>query len=162
MPRCYLDEKLKKKQSENEEVIDDEIPESSPMSRFVISLLKYLVSFLPSKEKAVRYRTAQFLAVLLTNALSFFPIEMDTEVFRKLRDQLVKRMYDKESYVRVHAAVALIRLIEMGVDEIERGDGDDSDDAGIRRGGLIGVIISALQHDSSAYAFRTPFLSSYL
>ena len=156
MPGYCLGEILKKKQSENE---DDEIPESSPTSRFVISLLKYLVSFLPSKEKAVRYRTAQFLAVLLTNALPTFPIEMDTEVFRKLRDQLGKRMYDKESYVRVHTAVALIRLIEMGVDEIERGDSDDSGDGGIRRGGLIGVIISALQHDSSAYAFRSPFTS---
>lgn len=147
------DEDLKKKLPEKEdEEIEDEIPQPTPTSRFVLSLLKYVTPFLASKEKTVRYRTAQFVALLLTNAIFLFPVGMDTETFRKLKNQLAKRLYDKEAPVRVQAVVGLIRLLEMGVDQAEEDDSDnDSDEGALRKGGLIGAIISALQNDSSAY-----------
>ncbi|KAF8446778.1 nuclear condensing complex subunit [Terfezia claveryi] len=147
------DELLKKKQPENEdeEQLDDAAPRPTPTSRFVLSLLKYLTPFLASKEKTVRYRTAQFIALLLTNAIFEFPVDMDLETFRRLKNQLAKRLHDKEAPVRVQAVVGLVRLLEMGVDQIEGDDSaDDSDDGVLRKGGLIGAIIASLQNDSSA------------
>jgi len=77
---------------------------------------------------------------------------MDPETFRKLKNQLAKRLYDKEAPVRVQAVVGLVRLLELGVDQLEGDDSaDDSDDGALRKGGLIGAIIWSLQNDSSAY-----------
>lgn len=149
-----LDENLKKKQPENEDEEIQDDPQPSPTSRFVMSLLKYLTPFLASKEKNVRYRTAQFCALLLTNAIFLFPIELEPDTFRKLKNQLVKRLYDKEAPVRVQAVVGLVRLLEMGVDQIEGDDSDNDSDDGLRKADLNDAILSALQNDSSAYVYH--------
>ncbi|KAF8460649.1 nuclear condensing complex subunit [Kalaharituber pfeilii] len=151
---CDLFVKGIRRQQENDDEQEEEQPlVPSPASRFILSLLKYLLPFVASREKTVRYRTSQLLALLLSKALSGFPIELESSVFRKLRNQLAKRMQDKEAIVRVQAAVGLIRLLDMGVDDLEDDEeesADDDDDLSVKRGGLVGVIIGALQNDPSA------------
>ena len=153
-----LDETIKKPKAageeEDEEVDEpDSNAEQSATTRFVVSLLKYLIPFLTSKEKTVRYRTVQFLGLLLTSAITYFPYETEAEVFKKLRIELSRRLYDKEASVRMQAAVCLVRLLEMGMDGLD--DDEDTDDEDLKddngnRAGLIAIIIGALQNDPSA------------
>jgi condensin complex subunit 3 len=112
--------------------------------RLITYIFKCLIPLLPSKEKSVRYRTTQLIAMLLTNVLPKLPYEHDLELFLKLKGELLSRISDRETAVRIQSAIALIKIYQLGLDSANS-KGDD----GIE-GELAGVLIDALQNDSNS------------
>ena len=143
-------DKTKKKGSEDEQMIEEEVVEETSPIRFVLRFIFYLLPLISSREKTVRYRTTQLLSLLLANALPEFPYDYSTKsnaIFKQLRSELLKRIKDKETPVRVQAAVGVIKLLEMGVGTDE-GDSEDDDEEG--DGNVLAILIEAMQNDPSA------------
>ncbi|RPB03620.1 hypothetical protein L873DRAFT_1731528 [Choiromyces venosus 120613-1] len=142
---------------EDEKMIEGEeegVEETSAI-RFVLRFIFYLLPLISSREKTVRYRTTQLLSLLLANALPEFPFDYSTKsnaIFKQLRSELLKRIKDKESPVRVQAAVGVIKLVEMGVGT---GEDDSEDDDELGDGNVLAVLIEAMQNDPSADVRRT-------
>ncbi|KAF9407125.1 hypothetical protein BGZ94_002812, partial [Podila epigama] len=99
-------------------------------SRFVEHLMRHLLRGVRVKEKQVRLRSCQLIA-LSTNSLG----AIDDELYTQLRDSLLERVRDKDALVRVQAVFALSKL--QGGDE-----GEDVDN-------IVDVMIDLLQHDPS-------------
>ncbi|KAG0637178.1 putative nuclear condensin complex subunit 3 [Tuber brumale] len=156
--RGLLDkDKPKKKDGEDEQMIEgeEEAVEETSAIRFVLRFIFYLLPLISSREKTVRYRTAQLLSLLLANALPEFPYDYSTKsnaIFKQLRSELLKRVKDKETPVRVQAVVGVIKLLEMGVGTGE-GDSEGDDEEG--DGNVLAALIEAMQNDPSADVRRT-------
>ena len=126
---------------EEEEV--EETEESLAAGRFVEMVLRHLLKGIDAKEKFVRLRVCQLIALAMNSmgeieyALTLgFLVNGSDDLFDDLRDRLGKRTRDRESSVRVQAVIALARF-------------QSSDDkAGIR---VTKALIELLQHDPSAY-----------
>ncbi|KAI5780914.1 nuclear condensing complex subunit [Geopyxis carbonaria] len=155
------DDKKKKKAKDDADgdvEMEEEEPEEefkeTPGVRVVLRILSLLVGFIPSKEKIVRYRTSQFLALLLSNTLADFKFdycETSYLIFKTMRTYFLQRVYDREAMVRAQAAVGLVRLMEMGVGE----DDDDSDEAEDEIDSVANTLITVMQNDPSADVRRT-------
>ncbi|TPX33955.1 hypothetical protein SeMB42_g07399 [Synchytrium endobioticum] len=76
----------------------------------VIQLMKGIIS----KDKIVRYRVCQLLAVCISHLE-----ELDDDVFANLQNKLIVAVRDKESSVRTQAALALCKT-QSGDDEQDR------------------------------------------
>lgn len=138
-------EKKKEKKMEqlkNEKQMDIDIitieddDEESFTSRFVDSLFKYLLKGISSKNKVVRFRVCQLIALSLDTLT-----EMDDEMYCNLTSNLRLRAVEKDANVRVHAAIALSRLLEDDDDE----ENDDMDD--ISDGSVLNILINMIQFD---------------
>lgn len=101
--------------------------------QFIEALIKHLLRGVEAKDKNVRFRCCQIIAIVI-NHLG----EMSDEIFELLKYNLVRRLYDKEQGVRLQCVLALSRL--QGVDEEE-----DDDDVSITS-----MLVTVLQNDSSA------------
>ncbi|PWW72815.1 hypothetical protein C7212DRAFT_359859 [Tuber magnatum] len=148
--------RLLDKDGEDERMIEgeEEVVEETSAIRFVLRFIFYLLPLIPSREKTVRYRTTQLLSLLLANALPEFPYDYSTKsdaIFKQLRSELLRRIKDKETPVRVQAVVGVIKLLEMGVGT---GEGDSEDD-GEGDGNVLAALIEAMQNDPSADVRRT-------
>ncbi|RPB12529.1 hypothetical protein P167DRAFT_565197 [Morchella conica CCBAS932] len=146
--------------SESEPPFDPTTFTPQPPHRFVLALLQHLTPILNSKEKAARYRTTQLLSLLLSNTLPTFPTDFSTvskRIFTKTLTELTKRLKDREAPVRVQAVVALVRLLEMGVDDGADPDDANSDDeaAASAPGGALALLLDAIEKDPSADVRRT-------
>ncbi|KAI3620593.1 hypothetical protein CBS9595_002560 [Malassezia furfur] len=98
--------------------------DDTPGTRFVTILLKHLLKGFRGKDKNVRLRCCSCVALLVNVVESI--------------DFLLERITDRESAVRVQAAVALARL-----------QGDDEDDTSTTR-----LLLHLLRHDPSAEVRR--------
>ncbi|KAL7270925.1 chromosome condensation complex Condensin, subunit G [Rhizina undulata] len=142
------------------EMVDEEEDAfvETPAHRFVLFLLHHFLPLLPSKEKTLRYRTSQFIALLLSNALPTFPIDYRPSamgIFTKLRMELSNRIRDKEASVRTQAAIGLVKLLEMGVPGSDEEEDSDEEEGGNSLGGISRVLVEAMQNDPSADVRRT-------
>lgn len=140
-------------EEKEEEEVEEEFKETSA-SRVVLRILNHLIPFLTSKERGVRYRTAQFLALLLSNSLPTFPFDyspVSVSIFKQVRAALTKRVQDKEAIVRVQASIGLVRLLEMGVTADSDAEQDSDEEQDAQDDGIIGILIEAMQNDPSAY-----------
>ncbi|CAZ79208.1 unnamed protein product [Tuber melanosporum] len=145
------------KDGEDEQMIEGEegAVEETPAIRFVLRFIFYLLPLISSREKTVRYRTTQLLSLSLANALPEFPYDYSTKsnaIFKQLRSELLKRIKDKETPVRVQAVVGVIKLLEMGV-----GTGEDDSEGGDEEGdgNVLAALIETMQNDPSADVRRT-------
>ncbi|KAI5479984.1 condensin complex subunit 3 [Pseudohyphozyma bogoriensis] len=104
---------------------DEDEEEDGPSTRLVSQLLAFLLKGFLAKNKVVRFRAVQLVALLI-NSLG----EIDDESYQNLKAALLNRIRDKESSVRMQAVVALSKL--QGADDSgsEGGaeDGDDSEE----------------------------------
>jgi condensin complex subunit 3 len=144
---------------EEEEEEEEEFVETSA-TRVVLRILNHLMGFLTARERVVRYRTTQFIALLLSNSLPTFPFDYSVtsnSIFRQLRSTLTKRIQDKEAIVRVQAAIGLVRLMEMGVSvasDAEESEEEESNSVDKSQDGIVGILIEAMQNDPSAYVYH--------
>ena len=98
----------------------------------------------------VRYRATQITSFMV-NCLD----SVDDEYYHLVKAGLTKRMKDKESMVRVQAALGLGRLAgNEGEEEEEEDDSDDNENAG-----LLEKLIDSLQNDPSADVRRSLLLN---
>jgi len=102
--------------------VDDMEEENNFISRFVDSLFNYLLKGISSKNKVVRYRVCQLIALSLDTLT-----EMDDEMYQNLTSNLRQRAIEKDANIRVHAAIALSRLLEDDDDDEDNDDNMDED-----------------------------------
>lgn len=149
----------KEKDAQSDVEMEDEQDEAfveTSATRVVLRLLNHLETIMTSKEKVVRYRTTQLL-VLLLNSLQEFPFDyssVSNSIFQKICAGLQHRIQDKESMVRVQAAIGLVKLMEMGVTPPPNDDEDSDEES--EQNGIVGALIDAMQNDPSAYASLYP------
>ncbi|KAI9291170.1 hypothetical protein K502DRAFT_344837 [Neoconidiobolus thromboides FSU 785] len=138
-------------QEKEDKVIDledsiDSIADLQPSNDLPNKLLAYYLNGIHAKEKLVRFRCAQLVAISIHHLRS-----IDEEIFSELKIQLLKRSQDKESNVRVQVAIALSGLQdESDIDNynqiinrlIEMLSKDPSND--VRRTVLSNILVNAL------------------
>ncbi|KAF2702985.1 hypothetical protein K504DRAFT_485993 [Pleomassaria siparia CBS 279.74] len=135
---------------------DAPVPES-PTSRLTAHVVTNLLQFLAAKDKVVRFRATQAVAHVI-NSLD----QIDDDLFYQLRQTMGKRLRDKETNVRVQAALGLGRL---GEGEEDENDDEDSDDD--HAGGILTKLLDVMQNDQAAEVRRSilinlPFRTSTL
>ncbi|GJJ68327.1 condensin complex subunit 3 [Entomortierella parvispora] len=116
---------------------EDEEGSEGISSRFVEYLMHHLLKGVRVKEKLVRLRCCQLIA-LSTNSLG----AMDDDLYTQLKSSLMERVKDKESAVRVQAVFALSKL--QG--EEESGDNEDN---------VVQKLVDMMQHDMSSEVRRS-------
>lgn len=109
---------------------NDDDDESTLESRFAEFIISYLLKGTNAKDKVVRFRSCQLIAIAIRQLG-----EISDDAFDRLKFALCKRVYDKESSVRLQAVLALSRL---------QGAEEEDEDTVTR------LLVSILQHDSSA------------
>ncbi|KAG0233361.1 nuclear condensing complex subunit [Mortierella sp. GBAus27b] len=117
---------------------EDEEAAEGISSRFVEHLMRHLFKGVRVKEKQVRIRSCQLLA-LSTNSLG----AMDDDLYTELKESLMERARDKEAAVRVQAIFALSKLQE---------DGEEEEDD---EGSVVRKLVDLMQHDPSAEVRRS-------
>jgi len=140
-------EKKQKKQEKNMEqsnnermdvdidAIEDNDGEDSFINHFLESLFNHLLKGISSKNKVVRFRVCQLIALSLDSLT-----EMDDEMYCNLTDNLRLRAMERDANIRVNAAIALSRLLEDDDDAMD----DDNDDESV-----LDILINMIQFDSN-------------
>lgn len=104
---------------------EDDDDDETPASRLTLKFFTLLLRGFVAKDKAVRYRVIQLTAEMIsrlgeleyacrpfTYAYQLIDplINLSTDIYAELRSSLLDRLNDKESSVRVQAAIALSKL----------------------------------------------------
>ncbi|KAF9168468.1 hypothetical protein DFQ26_007599 [Actinomortierella ambigua] len=121
---------------ESENMDEDDEGEEGISSRFVESLMHHLLKGVRVKDKHVRLRSCQLIA-LSTNSLG----AMDDDLYQELKSSLMERIRDKESAVRVQAVFALSKL--------QGGDEDGEVDS------VVAKMLDVMRHDPAADVRRS-------
>ncbi|KAJ2554797.1 chromosome condensation complex Condensin, subunit G, partial [Coemansia sp. RSA 1933] len=108
-------------------------------SRFVELLIRYLLQGFQAKEKLTRLRCCQIVAMSVTSLG-----EIDEDLYFELIKKLTERVHDKESSIRMHAAVALSKL--------QSGEEDEG-------GEVAEALLDLLQNDPSSEVRRAVLLN---
>ncbi|KAF3930375.1 hypothetical protein AA313_de0203054 [Arthrobotrys entomopaga] len=138
----------------HEEEEEEEMPNSCT-TRFTRYLLQHLSKGLLAANKIVRFRVCQFFALTLSSIPA-----LEENTFANLKKSLVRRMYDRESNIRVQAALALMRLGFGVAEEEEDSDyDDDDDDEGLVQNTVVGRLVDRLSGDNSADVRRAILLN---
>ncbi|KAJ6256692.1 hypothetical protein Dda_8558 [Drechslerella dactyloides] len=135
---------------------DEEELADTCTSRFSRFILTHLADGLKAANKTVRFRVCQFLALTLNSIPA-----LEEKIFGRLKKELVRRMYDRESNIRVQASLALMRLGFGASDEDdeEEDDDDDGDDEGLVQNTVVGRLVDRLSGDNSADVRRAILLN---
>ncbi|OLL22915.1 Condensin complex subunit 3 [Neolecta irregularis DAH-3] len=126
----------KKDATKRQDMMEDD--EDSTTMRFVAFFITHLLRGLEAKEKSVRLRVCQSIAMVMA-CLG----EIDDDLYQALLLGLMKRVRDRETSVRAQAVSALARL-----------QGEDESGEGIQA-----VLLELLQHDPSAEVRRAVLLN---
>lgn len=114
-------------------------------TRFVDHFIRHILRGIESRDKNVRYRVVQLLAVIMDNIG-----ELDESLYNLLTWSLNKRIYDKEPNVRIQAVFCLTKFQDDN--EGEALQEENSEDAMLK---LLGLI----QNDPSAEVRRAAMLN---
>ena len=139
---------LTKEESENptpRQLRDDVTVDTSDdgvSSDFIDNLIRHLLRGIESRLRDVRYRVVQLLAYLVN-----YITEIDEQLFVALHFSLNRRLYDKESMVRIQAVIAISRF--QNFDEIEEGQINKASES----------LVNALNHDESPEVRRAALLN---
>ncbi|AGO12760.1 AaceriADR292Wp [[Ashbya] aceris (nom. inval.)] len=110
---------------------------------FVDQLIRFILRGAESRDKNVRYRVTQLLAVVMDSMG-----EIDEELYELIIWSMQKRVYDKEPNVRVQAIFCLTKLQDDDV-----GIADGAVDVATRK------MMSTIQNDPSAEVRRAAMLN---
>ncbi|KKO99143.1 condensin complex subunit 3 [Trichoderma harzianum] len=125
--------------------VDTSLMPETPSTRLSSEVLRTAQSLMQAKDKYVRFRSTQLVSHII-NSLE----AIDDDLFQNLRNNLLKRIRDKEAMVRVQAVLGLGRL--AGNQPEDDGKSDDSDNPST---GLLDKLLDVLQNDSSADVRRS-------
>jgi condensin complex subunit 3 len=118
----------------------------TPTTRLTFSIVSTMVPILGAKDRTVRYRATQIISHIVIVLDS-----IDDELYRLVRQGLLKRIRDKETTIRVQAVSGLARLIGNEGEEEDTADGTSS--------ALLEKLVDILQNDSAAEVRRTLLLN---
>ncbi|OUM59090.1 hypothetical protein PIROE2DRAFT_47377, partial [Piromyces sp. E2] len=116
--------------------IDDVEEENGFTTRFIESLFNHLLKGISSKNKVVRYRVCQLIALSLDTLT-----EMDDEMYQNLINNLRLRVIEKDANIRVNAAIALSRLL------VNDDSNDDDMDEDSNEESVLTILINMIQFD---------------
>ncbi|KAB5594684.1 Condensin complex subunit 3 [Ceratobasidium theobromae] len=133
----------KAKERQENQVDSDEEDDDTPASRFVTYLLKYVLQGFMAKDKNVRYRCVHIAAEMISGLG-----EIDEDIYESLRSSLLERTQDKETFVRLQAAIALAKLA--------RGEDMQREEREIY---LSDILIDMIQHDAAPEVRRAALLN---
>ncbi|TFK73394.1 hypothetical protein BDN72DRAFT_761779 [Pluteus cervinus] len=123
---------------------DDEEEEETLATRFASRLLKWLIQGFGAKDKTVRYRSVFVVSDMITHLG-----ELDEDMYDMLREGVLDRMNDKEPLVRIHAAIALSKLVgSEDPDEVQEGEAT-----------ILEVLLDAVEYDPAADVRRAALLN---
>ncbi|EJU03066.1 ARM repeat-containing protein [Dacryopinax primogenitus] len=128
-----------------EQATDGDDDEDTPASRLIAFLLSHLLKGFEAKDKSVRYRCVQLVAMMISSLG-----ELDEDLFMTLREALLERAHDKEPAVRVQAVIALSKVM-AGETEEDLADGEES---------VQEILLGVLRHDPSAEVRRAALLNT--
>ncbi|SCU83734.1 LAMI_0C04390g1_1 [Lachancea mirantina] len=114
------------------------------LSRFIDQFVRHILRGIESKDKNVRYRVTQLLAVIMDNLG-----EISEDLYNLITWSLEKRVHDKEPSVRVQTIFCLTKFQD------EDGDSIDPDSA-------TASLVTAIQHDPSPEVRRASMLNLVL
>jgi condensin complex subunit 3 len=126
---------------------EEDMMVETPSTRLTTQVMSSVMPLLMSKDKVVRYRATQLVSHIV-NSLE----AIDDDLFRQLRNGLLRRIHDKEAMVRVQAVLGLGRL--AGNEAEEEQNSEDSDEEGVGSG-LLDKLLQVLQNDPSADVRRS-------
>lgn len=112
-------------------------------TRFVDQFVRHILRGVESKDKNVRYRVVQLLAVIMDNIG-----ELDESLYNLLTWSLGKRIFDKEPNVRIQAVFCLTKFQD---DETEEGEVDTES--------ATQALLKIVQNDASAETRRAAMLN---
>ncbi|KAF8761781.1 Nuclear condensing complex subunit [Rhizoctonia solani] len=143
--KYITDKAAQQKAKENEEnpADSDEEDDDTPASRFVTYLLKYVLQGFVAKDKNIRYRCVHITAEMISGLG-----EIDEDIYESLRSSLLDRAQDKETFVRLQAAIALAKLA--------RGEDMQREQREVY---LSDVLIDMIQYDSAPEVRRAALLN---
>ncbi|KAK1236832.1 hypothetical protein MKX07_005951 [Trichoderma sp. CBMAI-0711] len=124
---------------------DASLMPETPSNRLSSKVLQTALSLMQAKDKYVRFRSTQLVSHII-NSLD----AIDDDLFQSLRNNLLKRIRDKEAMVRVQAVLGLGRL--AGNQPEDEHNSDDSDNHSV---GLLDKLLDVLQNDPSADVRRS-------
>ncbi|TFA97973.1 Condensin complex subunit 3 [Trichoderma ghanense] len=124
---------------------DASLMPETPSTRLSSKVLQTALSLMQAKDKYVRFRSTQLVSHII-NSLD----AIDDDLFQSLRNNLLKRIRDKEAMVRVQAVLGLGRL--AGNQPEDEHNSDDSDNHSV---GLLEKLLDVLQNDPSADVRRS-------
>lgn len=124
---------------------EDDEEADTPATRFVTILIRHLLRGFGAKNKNVRLRCCQTIALLINGLES-----LDDDLYETLKNALLIRLRDKEASVRQHAIIAMARL--QGDEEQDEEEEPDYEDE--ERQDVTSLIVRALRHDPSAEVRR--------
>ncbi|SCU95980.1 LAME_0F14356g1_1 [Lachancea meyersii CBS 8951] len=110
-------------------------------SRFVNQFIRHILRGIESRDRNVRYRVAQLLAVIMDNIG-----EIDEDLYKLIMWSFQKRVYDKEPFVRIQAIFCLTKFQD------EDNSSDSMDEASVK-------LVHAIQNDPSAEVRRAAMLN---
>lgn len=110
-------------------------------SSFIDQFIRHILRGIESKDKNVRYRVTQLIAVIMDNMG-----EIAEDLYNLMMWSLNKRIYDKEPNVRIQAIFCLTKFQD------DENAGDNIDDATQR-------LLSSIQNDPSAEVRRAAMLN---
>lgn len=126
-------------QPQNDDAVEILMTET-PSTRLLSHIINTISPLTIAKDKIVRYRSTQLISYIV-NSLD----AIDDDVFKLVQHILLRRIYDKESIVRVQAILGLGRLASNDVDGEVQDDDDDNDGQG-----LLQKLLNVLQNDPVA------------
>jgi condensin complex subunit 3 len=118
---------------------EDSDDDDNLFSRFVSVFISHLLRGIESKDRNVRYRVVQFLDFAM-GGLG----EIDDELYETLLFQLDKRLYDKESSIRIKALHCIARFQDTDAVEVDE---------------ATGKLLIAIQNDPSPEVRRAALLN---
>ncbi|CUS23527.1 LAQU0S10e02476g1_1 [Lachancea quebecensis] len=126
------------------EAIDDKQnrkEQEEVFARFVDQFVRHMLRGIESRDKNVRYRVTQLLAIIMDNIG-----EIDEELYNLLMWSFQKRVYDKESFVRIQSIFCLTKFQD------DESVSEAVDDATSK-------LMHAIQNDPSAEVRRAAMLN---
>ncbi|KAL1915094.1 uncharacterized protein VTP21DRAFT_7575 [Calcarisporiella thermophila] len=117
---------------------DGEGADDMPSARTVEYILRHLLKGVRAKDKNVRFRVCQLMA-LSVNLIG----AIDEQLFQELQAAIIERTRDKETSIRVQSVIALSRLQEPTENALQNPNNPAS------------RLIDMLRHDPSAEVRRT-------
>lgn len=124
------------------EDVDPDPEYEEVFSRFVDQFIRHILRGVECKDRNVRYRVVQLLAVIMDNIG-----ELDESLYNLLMWSLNKRIYDKEANVRIQAVFCLTKFQED--EAAEKGDIADA----------TRTLMVVIQNDPSAEVRRAAMLN---
>lgn len=121
----------------------DETQREEVFSRFVDQFVRHILRGVESKDKNVRYRVVQLLAVIMDNIG-----ELDESLYNLLTWSLGKRVYDKEPNVRIQTVFCLTKFQD-----------EDAEEGEVDTESATQTLMKVVQNDGSAETRRAAMLN---